>query len=145
MPGIQRLPWEPNNHSTYPLGSQPGDKSTASEWHCGTSTQACQITPFSIQKVWNVSKVNQIAKKYWDLYSSETLDHDLPGHLLNYPIHISKKERSKCYLGQNSSQTQRLKFLDPSLNYCLQSSSLNCLALILKLVFFFCSSYFLVL
>ncbi|KAM3757178.1 hypothetical protein ACB098_02G168700 [Castanea mollissima] len=41
VPGIQRLPWEPINHSIYPLGSQPGDKSTASDWHCGTSTSAC--------------------------------------------------------------------------------------------------------
>ncbi|CAK7356915.1 unnamed protein product [Dovyalis caffra] len=36
-----------------------------------------------------VMKVNQIADKYWDLYSSETLEHDLPGHLLRYPIAIS--------------------------------------------------------
>ncbi|KAM3712413.1 hypothetical protein ACJW30_01G180600 [Castanea mollissima] len=38
VPRIQRLPWEPINHSTYPLGSQSGDKSMASGWHCGTST-----------------------------------------------------------------------------------------------------------
>ncbi|GAB4828282.1 Phospholipase D [Ancistrocladus abbreviatus] len=36
-----------------------------------------------------VRKVNQIAQKYWDLYSSETLEHDLPGHLLTYPIDVS--------------------------------------------------------
>ncbi|KAJ6704427.1 PHOSPHOLIPASE D [Salix viminalis] len=36
-----------------------------------------------------VRKVNQIADKYWDLYSSETLEHDLPGHLLRYPIGVS--------------------------------------------------------
>ena len=39
--------------------------------------------------------LNQIARKYWDLYSSETLDHDLPSHLLNYPIHITKKGEVK--------------------------------------------------
>ncbi|KAM7254281.1 hypothetical protein ACFE04_031963 [Oxalis oulophora] len=36
-----------------------------------------------------VTKVNQIADKYWDLYSSESLEHDLPGHLLRYPIGVS--------------------------------------------------------
>lgn len=36
-----------------------------------------------------IQKVNQIAEKYWDLYASETLEHDLPGHLLRYPIAVS--------------------------------------------------------
>ncbi|XP_042518683.1 phospholipase D alpha 1-like [Macadamia integrifolia] len=37
-----------------------------------------------------VQKVNQIADKYWDLYSKESsLDHDLPGHLLRYPIQVT--------------------------------------------------------
>ncbi|GLU22092.1 hypothetical protein SLE2022_381890 [Rubroshorea leprosula] len=36
-----------------------------------------------------ITKLNQIAEKYWDLYSSETLEHDLPGHLLRYPIGVS--------------------------------------------------------
>ncbi|KAK4267539.1 hypothetical protein QN277_024308 [Acacia crassicarpa] len=38
-----------------------------------------------------VRKVNQIADKYWDLYSSDSLEHDLPGHLLRYPIGISEE------------------------------------------------------
>ncbi|KDP37092.1 hypothetical protein JCGZ_06148 [Jatropha curcas] len=38
-----------------------------------------------------VRKVNQVAEKYWDLYSSETLEHDLPGHLLRYPIGITSE------------------------------------------------------
>lgn len=38
-----------------------------------------------------IKKVNQIADKYWDLYSSETLEHDLPGHLLRYPIAVSSE------------------------------------------------------
>ncbi|KAJ9190038.1 hypothetical protein P3X46_001274 [Hevea brasiliensis] len=38
-----------------------------------------------------VRKVNQIADKYWDLYSSETLEHDLPGHLLRYPVGIASE------------------------------------------------------
>lgn len=36
-----------------------------------------------------VKKVNEIALKYWDLYSSENLEHDLPGHLLHYPIDVT--------------------------------------------------------
>lgn len=36
-----------------------------------------------------IRRVNQIADKYWDLYSSENLEHDLPGHLLRYPIGVS--------------------------------------------------------
>lgn len=38
-----------------------------------------------------VRKVNQIAEKHWDLYQSETLEGDLPGHLLSYPIKITEK------------------------------------------------------
>lgn len=36
-----------------------------------------------------VRKVNKIADKYWDIYSSETLERDLPGHLLTYPIGVA--------------------------------------------------------
>ncbi|MBA0839874.1 hypothetical protein Goarm_005566, partial [Gossypium armourianum] len=36
-----------------------------------------------------VKKVNQMADKYWDLFSKDDLDQDLPGHLLSYPIAIS--------------------------------------------------------
>ncbi|XP_072960856.1 phospholipase D alpha 1-like isoform X1 [Typha angustifolia] len=39
-----------------------------------------------------VNKVNKIADKHWDLYSSDSLpvtDRDLPGHLLRYPIAIT--------------------------------------------------------
>ena len=38
-----------------------------------------------------IQKLNRIAEKYWDLYSSETLEHDLPGHLLRYPIGVSSE------------------------------------------------------
>ncbi|XP_073292022.1 phospholipase D alpha 1 [Primulina huaijiensis] len=34
-------------------------------------------------------KVNDIAEKYWALYSSDELERDLPGHLLRYPIGVS--------------------------------------------------------
>lgn len=36
-----------------------------------------------------VKKVNQIADKYWDRFSSEILDTGLPGHLLRYPVGVS--------------------------------------------------------
>lgn len=36
-----------------------------------------------------IQKVNGIASKYWDLFASETLDHDLPGHLLTYPVGVT--------------------------------------------------------
>ncbi|KAJ0238515.1 Phospholipase D alpha 1 [Hirschfeldia incana] len=38
-----------------------------------------------------IEKVNRIADKYWDLYSSESLEHDLPGHLLRYPITVDNE------------------------------------------------------
>ena len=46
-----------------------------------------------------VQRVNQIARKYWDLYSSETLDHDLPAICSVIPFISLEKERSKSYLG----------------------------------------------
>ena len=52
-----------------------------------------------LESVECVQRVNQIARKYWELYASETLDHDLPGHLLSYPIHITQKGEVKELLG----------------------------------------------
>lgn len=36
-----------------------------------------------------VKKVNKITDKYWDLFASENLESDLPGHLLRYPVAVS--------------------------------------------------------
>nr|GEW15697.1 phospholipase D alpha 1-like [Tanacetum cinerariifolium] len=36
-----------------------------------------------------VKKVNQITDEYWDLFASESLENDLPGHLLRYPIGVT--------------------------------------------------------
>lgn len=36
-----------------------------------------------------VRLLNAIADKNWNLYSSDTLGHDLPGHLLRYPIEVN--------------------------------------------------------
>ncbi|KAL8522297.1 hypothetical protein ACS0TY_012437 [Phlomoides rotata] len=38
-----------------------------------------------------ITKVNDISDKYWDLFASEELERDLPGHLLRYPIGISSE------------------------------------------------------
>ncbi|XVE71176.1 hypothetical protein DITRI_Ditri10aG0129800 [Diplodiscus trichospermus] len=37
-----------------------------------------------------VQQVNSIAEEHWKLYSSDTFDQDLPGHLLPYPIDIGE-------------------------------------------------------
>ncbi|KAF4391985.1 hypothetical protein F8388_004314 [Cannabis sativa] len=37
-----------------------------------------------------VRKVNRIAESYWELYCRESLEHDLPGHLLSYPIRVTE-------------------------------------------------------
>ncbi|KAB2618628.1 phospholipase D alpha 1-like [Pyrus ussuriensis x Pyrus communis] len=42
------------------------------------------------QNVECIRKVNQIADQHWDLYSCDTLDGDLPGHLLSYPIAVTE-------------------------------------------------------
>lgn len=34
--------------------------------------------------------VNELAQRNWDLFSSDTLHGDLPGHLLRYPVEVSK-------------------------------------------------------
>ncbi|CAL0304981.1 unnamed protein product [Lupinus luteus] len=38
-----------------------------------------------------VRKINQISERYWDLYCNETMDYDLPGHLLSYPIRVTER------------------------------------------------------
>lgn len=47
----------------------------------------CFVQPENLECI---QKVNEMAQKYWDQYSQETVpDHDLQGHLLSYPIGIS--------------------------------------------------------
>lgn len=38
-----------------------------------------------------VKKVNEIANSYWDLFASDNLEQDLPGHLLRYPIGVASE------------------------------------------------------
>ncbi|KVH93783.1 phospholipase D alpha 1-like isoform X1 [Cynara cardunculus var. scolymus] len=47
----------------------------------------CFLCPESLNCI---RKVNQISMKYWDLYCSEKLEHDLPGHLLSYPVAVTE-------------------------------------------------------
>ncbi|KAE8818487.1 Phospholipase D alpha 2 [Hordeum vulgare] len=50
-----------------------------------------------------VQRVNKMADKYWDLYASDELKDDLPGHLLTYPVAVAKDGTvtelpgSKCF------------------------------------------------
>lgn len=37
-----------------------------------------------------VRKVNEVAEHYWSQYTSDTLERDLPGHLLRYPIQVAE-------------------------------------------------------
>ncbi|CAA0827374.1 Phospholipase D alpha 1 [Striga hermonthica] len=37
------------------------------------------------------AKVNRMSDKYWDLFASEELERDLPGHLLRYPVGITSE------------------------------------------------------
>ncbi|KAK9130688.1 hypothetical protein Sjap_011175 [Stephania japonica] len=46
----------------------------------------CFLQPESLECV---QKVNGLANKNWDLYSSDALNADLPAHLLTYPIRIT--------------------------------------------------------
>ncbi|KAL6532702.1 Phospholipase D [Orobanche gracilis] len=39
-----------------------------------------------------MGKVNSIAERNWDLYRSEALERDLPGHLMSYPIAVSSSD-----------------------------------------------------
>nr|GMC92272.1 phospholipase D alpha 1-like [Ipomoea batatas] len=47
----------------------------------------CFVHPESMECV---HKVNQIAENNWNLYSGETLERDMPGHLLCYPIGVTE-------------------------------------------------------
>ncbi|XP_061375445.1 phospholipase D alpha 1-like [Gastrolobium bilobum] len=45
------------------------------------------LTPESLECV---RQINQISERYWELYYSDTLDDDLPGHLLSYPVRVAE-------------------------------------------------------
>ncbi|XP_071691946.1 phospholipase D alpha 1 [Rutidosis leptorrhynchoides] len=55
-----------------------------------------------------VKKVNKITDKYWDLFASENLESDLPGHLLRYPVAVSGEGQvtelpgSECFPDTNA-------------------------------------------
>ncbi|KAL6561384.1 Phospholipase D [Orobanche minor] len=65
-----------------------GSLSTTSPSNKGASKGTNSWIPNSVDCV---QKVNIVADKYWDLYSSDTLERDLPGHLLRYPIVVANE------------------------------------------------------
>ncbi|KAL1809714.1 hypothetical protein ACET3Z_026704 [Daucus carota] len=46
-----------------------------------------------------IRKVNQMADKYWDLFASENLEKDLPGHMLRYPVEVTSNGDIKEHQG----------------------------------------------
>ncbi|TVU31196.1 hypothetical protein EJB05_22874, partial [Eragrostis curvula] len=54
--------------------------------HLGTLKEEFQ-NPASLKCI---QMVNKMASTFWELYSSNNLDGDLPGHLLSYPIAVSR-------------------------------------------------------
>lgn len=40
-----------------------------------------------------IRKVNGMAERHWDLYTAETMEGDLPGHLLPYPVRVESSGR----------------------------------------------------
>lgn len=38
-----------------------------------------------------IRRVNELSENYWDLYASNNIDQDLPGHLLSYPIGVDSE------------------------------------------------------
>lgn len=37
--------------------------------------------------------MNRLSEKNWDLYTAETMERDLPGHLLPYPLLVESSGR----------------------------------------------------
>ncbi|KAK6941658.1 Phospholipase D/Transphosphatidylase, partial [Dillenia turbinata] len=37
-----------------------------------------------------IQKINKIASQHWELYAHQSVECDLPGHLLRYPIHVTE-------------------------------------------------------
>lgn len=46
-----------------------------------------------------IKKLNYIAETNWELYTSETLDYDLPCHLLSYPIRVTENGEVRTIAG----------------------------------------------
>ncbi|XP_042427236.1 phospholipase D alpha 1-like [Zingiber officinale] len=59
-------------------------------WHEHLGVQSLQDDVFQRPgSVECVRKLNTVAKRNWDLYASEELSDDLPGHLLRYPVGVT--------------------------------------------------------
>lgn len=57
--------------------------------HCGVM-QAVFDRPESEECV---QKMNQMADQYWEMYSRDSCDQDMAGHLMRYPIKVSEEGR----------------------------------------------------
>lgn len=51
------------------------------------------------ERVECVRRVNYIANELWEMYAKNTLDQDLPGHLLRYPIEVSSNGEITAFRG----------------------------------------------
>ncbi|KAK4774195.1 hypothetical protein SAY87_029214 [Trapa incisa] len=58
-----------------------------------------------------ISKVNEIAYRNWDLYSSQTVESDLPSHLLKYPIAVTEEGEVAALHGMEHFPDTRAKVL----------------------------------
>ncbi|URE46100.1 hypothetical protein MUK42_25672 [Musa troglodytarum] len=89
------------------------------------------LQPESLECVW---EDDRITDKYWDLYSSDSVvDHDLPGHLLSYPIRVTDEGMVTQLPGMEF-------FLDT--RACILGAKINCEVAItsfLRLRLFACS------
>ncbi|KAL6561386.1 Phospholipase D [Orobanche minor] len=88
-----------------------GSLSTTSPSNKGASKGTNSWIPNSVDCV---QKVNIVADKYWDLYSSDTLERDLPGHLLRYPIAVASEGNITELPGMEFSQTPKHVFSVPN-------------------------------
>ncbi|XP_052175469.1 phospholipase D alpha 1-like isoform X2 [Diospyros lotus] len=64
-----------------------------------------------------VSKVNQMSDRYWEAYSSDSLEGDLRGHLLRYPVEVSSDGEVKDFHGIEFFPDTKAKVLGAKSDY----------------------------
>ncbi|KAJ8444640.1 hypothetical protein Cgig2_023703 [Carnegiea gigantea] len=62
-------------------------------------------------------KVNQVAQDYWEMYCSETIECDLPGHFLRFPVEVTGNGNVWSFLGLNLSLIPMQEFLGKLLTF----------------------------
>ncbi|KAB2629317.1 phospholipase D alpha 1-like [Pyrus ussuriensis x Pyrus communis] len=73
-----------------------------------------------------IRRVNQIAEKNWEFYSSDTCYQDLPGHLLHYPIKVSKNRALTTLPGFEYFPNTKARVSAPNPSTFIQSSPPSC-------------------